>query len=246
MLLIVVPCFNEVTRWDRDYWTAMLQIPQVQWLFVDDGSTDSTLELLRDTSINTNAKILQMPRNVGKSEAVRAGMNAAFEDQQSLLGIGFIDADGAFEVSEVASVIEKCENLLGDKKNDALWASRVQLAGRNIQRSQSRHYVGRVLATVFSHGVAPIPYDTQCGFKIFSVSLELQENLKETFRTRWLFELEMLSRWNRDNKKPMAVWEEPLGSWREIGDSRITFREVWRIAKEVFLIKFIQRQALKR
>jgi len=224
----------------------MLQIPRVQWLFVDDGSTDSTFELIRKISILTNAKILQLPRNVGKGEAVRAGMNTAFEDQQSLLGVGFIDADGAFEVSEVASVLEKCENLLGDKENDALWTSRVQLAGRNIQRSQSRHYVGRVLATVFSQGAIPIPYDTQCGFKIFSVSLELQENLKDTFRTRWLFELEMLSRWNRDNKKPMAVWEEPLGSWKEIGDSKIKFREVRRIAKEVVLIKFIQRRALKR
>jgi dolichyl-phosphate beta-glucosyltransferase len=224
----------------------MLQIPRVQWLFVDDGSTDSTLELLRETSINANTKILQMPRNIGKSEAVRAGMNTAFEDQQSLLGVGFIDADGAFEVSEVAKVLEKCENLFVDKKNDALWTSRVQLAGRNIQRSQSRHYVGRVLATVFSHGAVSIPYDTQCGFKIFSVSLELQENLKDTFRTRWLFELEMLSRWNRDNRKPMAVWEEPLSSWKEIGDSKITFREARRIAKEVILIKFIQRRALKR
>ena len=245
MLLIVVPCFNEATRWDSEYWTAMLQIPRVHWLFVDDGSTDSTTEVLQEVSVNPNVNILRLPKNAGKSEAVRTGMNKAFEDQESFFGVGFIDSDGAFEVSEVASVLEKCGILLGDKKNNALWTSRVQLAGRNIQRSQSRHYVGRVLATVFSHGAIAIPYDTQCGFKVFSVSPQLQENLKDTFRTRWLFELEMLSRWNRDNKKPMAVWEEPLGSWKEIGDSKITFREVRRIAKEVVLIKFIQRRAMK-
>jgi glycosyltransferase involved in cell wall biosynthesis len=223
----------------------MLQIPRVHWLFVDDGSTDSTSEILKEVSVNPNVNILRLPKNAGKSEAVRTGMNKAFEDQESFFGVGFIDSDGAFEVSEVASVLEKCGILLDDKKNDALWTSRVQLAGRNIQRSQSRHYVGRVLATVFSHGAIAIPYDTQCGFKVFSVSHQLQENLKDTFRTRWLFELEMLSRWNRDNKKPMAVWEEPLGYWKEIGDSKITFREVRRIAKEVVLIKFIQRRAMK-
>ena len=245
MILMVVPCFNEAARWDREYWMEMLQIPRVKWLFVDDGSTDSTPELLREASISANAKFLQLPRNVGKSEAVRAGMNTAFEDQQSFFGVGFIDADGAFEVSEVASVLEKCENLLGVKMNDALWTSRVQLAGRKIQRSQQRHYVGRVLSTVLSYGANSGPYDTQCGFKIFSVSAQLQENLIERFRTRWLFELEMLSRWNQSNDKPMVVWEEPLGYWKEIGDSKITFREVWRIAKEVVHIKSIQRRALK-
>jgi hypothetical protein len=55
----------------------------------------------------------------------------------------------------------------------------------------------------------------------------------------------MLSRWNQSNDKPMVVWEEPLGYWKEIGDSKITFREVWRIAKEVVHIKSIQRRALK-
>ena len=224
---------------------AMLQIPGVKWLFVDDGSTDTTSELLREASTSANAKFLQMPRNVGKSEAVRAGMNTAFDDQQSFFGVGFIDADGAFEVSEVASVLVKCENLLGVKKNDALWTSRVQLAGRKIQRSQQRHYVGRVLATVLSNGKNPGPYDTQCGFKIFLVSPQLQKNLKEKFCTRWLFELEMLSRWNRANNKPMVVWEEPLGYWKEIGNSKITLREAWRIAKEVVHIKCIQRRALK-
>ena len=246
MFLMVVPCFNEAKRWDQDYWSSMLEIPRTRWLFVDDGSTDSTPELLKKFSINENTDFLRLSKNVGKSEAVRAGMNKAFENQQSFLGVGFIDADGAFEISEVAIVLDKCEKVLGVDVNDALWTSRVQLAGRRIQRSQARHYVGRILATVFSFGRVSIPYDTQCGLKIFAVSLQLQENLKDPFRTRWLFELEMLSRWKRDNDIPMIVWEEPLDSWKEIGDSKITFREVRRIAKEVVHIKLIQRQALKR
>ena len=243
---MIVPCFNEAKRWDHAYWLAMMKVPQVQWLFVDDGSTDSTSEILCDFCSEQNAAFLRLPKNAGKSEAVRAGMNMVFESQQSFLGVGFIDADGAFEVSEVVSVLAKCESVLGFKKYDALWTARVLLAGRSIQRSQSRHYVGRVLATVFSYGAMTIPYDTQCGFKIFSVSPQLKEILNQAFRTRWLFELEMLSKWNHVNGKPIAVWEEPLSSWKEIGDSKITIREVRRIAKEVVHIKFIQRRALKR
>jgi glycosyltransferase involved in cell wall biosynthesis len=224
----------------------MLEIPRAHWLFVDDGSTDSTPELFKKLSINENTSFLLLPKNVGKSEAVRAGMNTAFENRQSFLGVGFIDADGAFEVSEVASVLDKCEKVLGVDLNDALWTSRVQLAGRRIQRSQARHYVGRILASVFSYGANAIPYDTQCGFKMFLVSDQLQKTLEDSFCTRWLFELEMLSRWRKDNDTTMIVWEEPLNSWKEIGDSKITLREVQRIAKEVVQIKLIQRRALKR
>jgi len=246
LFLIIVPCFNEAKRWNQEYWTAMLQIPRVQWLFVDDGSSDTTSKLLSEVSNDQNASYLRLPINAGKGEAVRAGMNTAFEGTQSYLGVGFLDADGAFEVSEVANVIEKSESAFRTEKYDAFWTARVHLSGRNIQRSHVRHYLGRCLATIFSFGVIAIPYDTQCGFKIFSVSPQLKEILNKAFGTRWLFELEMLSRWIQVNNQPMAVWEEPLGSWKEIDGSKITFREVRRITKEVVQIKVIQRRALRR
>ena len=240
MYLIVVPCFNEAKRWDHNYWDAMLKTPRTTWLFVDDGSTDNTALLLKELTTRPNADQLVLKRNSGKSEAVRAGMNSAFANKQPLLGIGFIDADGAFDAREVGTVLDKCDEILRHSENDALWTSRVRLAGRHIERSSTRHYVGRVLSTIFSFGVVAIPYDTQCGFKVFASSSVLWEVLRTKFRTRWLFELEMLTRWNHISGRPMTIWEEPLFSWKEIGESKIKFREALRIGREVVKIKVIQ------
>lgn len=246
MILIVVPCFNEEARWDSNYWNAMFQLPGVEWLFVDDGSTDETSGILNDVLVNKTVTVLQLKKNKGKGEAVRAGLNKALSDGKPRIGVGFIDADGAFAASEVAKILASFEELLKAQKCDALWTSRVQLSGRNIHRSAKRHFAGRVLATIFSYGMASIPYDTQCGFKIFATSTQLQEVLKDRFQTRWLFELELLNRWHVATGRQLAVWEEPLNSWKEIGQSKITTREIRRVAFEVLRIKAIQRQTKRK
>lgn len=246
MLLLVVPCFNEAKRWNHDYWNQMLSIPLVDWVFIDDGSTDNTAKLLADLCLRSNANFFSLAENSGKGEAIRLGLNSVFEKGKNYLATGFIDADGAFDVSEVADILNKSRLTLSGNEIDSIWTSRVYLAGRNIQRSTLRHYIGRFLATFFSVGVGQIPYDTQCGFKVFKVSTKLEVVLARPFTTRWLFELEMLSRWRKLNNVSLRVWEEPLNAWKEIGDSKITLREIRRIAIEVVQIKVIQLKSNRR
>ena len=64
-------------------------------ILVDDGSTDRTLEMLNNLSLQfpTDIKVLPLPRNVGKGEAVRAGFNFAFE--LGATQVLFCDADFA-------------------------------------------------------------------------------------------------------------------------------------------------------
>lgn len=53
---------------------------------------------------------------------------------------------------------------------DALWSSRVALSGRFIQKLASRHYMGRVVATLLSVDGNSISYDTQSGVKLFAAT----------------------------------------------------------------------------
>ena len=75
-LALVVPCKNEYRRLDPSaFLDAIRAFPWLTFLFVDDGSTDETAETLAFLERQSPAvQALYLPRNVGKAEAVRAGV----------------------------------------------------------------------------------------------------------------------------------------------------------------------------
>ena len=234
---IVVPCFNEADRWNDHYWTGVLGKSESRFLFVDDGSTDRTSDLAQAAVRNSDGRVLKLPRNMGKAEAVRLGMIELMADP-GLSGVGYLDADGAFGFDDIVRIerIYQSEALLGEI--DAVWSSRVALAGRDIQRSNFRHYTGRVIATFLSGGFDSFPYDTQSGYKVFRPSTTLATALASPFSTRWLFEIELLKRWATIVQRPMLIREEPLEQWRDVPGSKIKGKEVLRILRELVTVRF--------
>ena len=69
-------------------------------------------------------------------------------------------------------------------------------------------------------------YDTQCGAKLFRSGPATRALWDAPFRTRWLFDLEMLFRLGRQATDPAgaapALYELPLRQWTDIGGSKIT------------------------
>ena len=71
---IVVPCYNEEERFPyRDFLAFAERHPEVLICFVNDGSKDKTLALLKglQTESPYNISIYSLAKNSGKSEAVR-------------------------------------------------------------------------------------------------------------------------------------------------------------------------------
>ena len=238
---VVVPCFNEEARWDTNYWRELIAASPARFLFVDDGSTDFTRNKIDLVTMGTNSKGMYLPVNAGKAEAVRTGLISLLDDE-SLDGVGYLDADGAFAIADILRIQSKFAELRREQSIDAVWSSRVALAGRDIQRSNVRHYIGRIVATFVSLGYGAIPYDTQSGFKIFHASDALRVTLNQSFGTRWLFEIELLARWQSANGRPMKIWEEPLGYWHDVPGSKIRGLEALRIARELGIVKREQRR----
>lgn len=246
--LIVVPCFNEADRWNETYWADMTAISHVDWLFVSDGSTDSTNELLETFSAKhsgsvNNIKALILPTNVGKGEAIRAGWLS--EREENYEAIGFIDADGAFNKEDVNQLLKSYHTHVTDGDFDAVWSSRVALAGRNIERHSSRHYIGRLVATFLSIGGHSLPYDTQSGLKLFKTTSGFWDSVGVPFHTRWLFEIELLVNFQRLSKSAMKIWEVPLDYWVDVAGSKVDSKESRRILIELFRVKQLQRQHRK-
>lgn len=219
---VVVPCYNEAGRWNWDYWRDVFSIPDIEWLFVNDGSTDGTQGVLDEITRTFGQPNLGLTPNRGKAEAVRLGMLEALgsgvEDGSM---VGFMDADGSVAKSEVERFVRLARSQRM-RDYDSIWASRVALSGRHVIRTPRRHYIGRVVCTVLTVGYPEMPYDSQCGFKFFKTSPTLLETISRPFETRWFIDIEMLQNWKRITGTPMRVWEEPLQWWEDMEGSHIS------------------------
>jgi len=97
MISIVVPCYNEeeAIPYFVDKTTAVLEsIPNVDYelLFIDDGSHDATLSVLRKMS-EQNERIVwrSFSRNFGKEAAMLAGLEAACGDYIAVMDVDLQD-----------------------------------------------------------------------------------------------------------------------------------------------------------
>jgi dolichyl-phosphate beta-glucosyltransferase len=239
-IVIVVPCYNEEKRLPVSAFAEYLRQPgRVSLLFVDDGSTDRTPEVL-DTlcrQFPARAQLLRTSPNKGKAEAVRTGMNRAFASRARYAG--FWDADLATPLTAVPQLIAEFNH---DERVEIVIGSRVKLLGRAIHRWAVRHYVGRVFATAVSMILRLPVYDTQCGAKIFRTTPDTKALFASPFVSRWFFDVEILGRlivlrrFSRGPRVEQSVREMPLQEWRDISGSKLRLRDVlltpidlWRI-----------------
>lgn len=189
---IVIPCYNEANRLDvqafRDY---SATAPHVIFRFVDDGSQDETLAVLEHLAEQMPGRVVvqRMACNVGKAEAVRAGLQAALFDGSEF--VGFWDADLATPLQAI-SQFERV--LQRDQELEAVIGSRMPLMGRSIQRTIIRSWCGRLFATAASWVLGSRIFDSQCGAKLFRVNGRFRTWVARPFVSRWIFDVEILAR----------------------------------------------------
>ena len=218
---IVVPCFNEELRLSAEGFRPLLQQPSYNVLFVDDGSTDGTLRVLQDLCkvLGGRAQVLALGSNHGKAEAVRRGLVKGLQSGAEI--VGYLDADLATPASEMVRLAGHV-----NANVQAALGSRVALLGRHIERKASRHYLGRVFATLASIILDLPVYDTQCGAKAFAASPLLAKVLEDRFSARWAFDVELIGRLlagapGLPGLRPDAFVEMPLRSWVDVAGSKL-------------------------
>ena len=234
-LSLVIPCFNEAERLSKaDFLDALAKWPWVSFCFVDDGSTDSTAEKIAHLErLSPSVRALYLPKNMGKAEAVRAGVrylcNNACADY-----IGFWDADLATPLDEIKPMVE-----WADRGYDAIMGLRLMRLGAKVKRKPMRHYLGRCFATVASLMLDLPVYDTQCGAKLFRTEV-VESIFPEQFITRWLFDVELLARYKKVYGKERAIakiYEFPLFQWQDIDGSQLKSRDFFKAPVELMKIK---------
>ena len=247
-IVIAVPCYNEETRLDLPAFERALDSWRgLRFVFVDDGSSDGTAEVLASfrEGREDRVDVESLAENRGKAEAVRRGCLRALASEPDL--IGYWDADLATPLSEIGHFLEVFE-----RRPDVRFVlgSRVKLMGRTVVRSTARHYAGRVFATVASLVLSLPVYDTQCGSKMMVACAPLREVLSEPFLTRWIFDVELIARYlaleeeHFECGRGESIYELPLMTWIDRGDSRLGYRDFLRAPLELARIRGAYRETL--
>lgn len=225
-VVLVVPCYNEANRLDiAAFHRFDLPGHTLDFVFVNDGSRDDTGQVLRSLHVENPARFafIDLEQNSGKAEAVRRGILAAAERSHGY--VGFWDADLATPLSELPAMVEILEKR---PEIEMLFAARVRLLGRDISRRAPRHYFGRIGATLISMSLGLPIYDTQCGAKLFRCSETLWEVFATPFRSRWIFDVEIIARFiERQGRERVArsLYEYPVTQWHDVKGSKVKARD---------------------
>jgi glycosyltransferase involved in cell wall biosynthesis len=104
---LIIPVHNEAQNisWFFDKLTAAtseLKDYDFNFIFVDDGSTDESLNIIKKLASNKSVKYVSFSRNFGKEAATSAGLEIAEGDAAIM-----IDADGQHPVELIKSFVEK-------------------------------------------------------------------------------------------------------------------------------------------
>ncbi len=242
-LALVIPCRNEFTRLNQEaFLVALKRRPWLSFCFVDDGSTDRTAETLAHLEgLSPSIHAIYLPRNVGKAEAVRTGMRHLCECSHSDL-VGFWDADLATPLDEIDEFVRSFEER---PHLEAAIGSRWPHLGASVRRGAVRSLAGDLVKSILRRVLGEYVWDTQCGAKVFSRDAAA-ELFERPFRTRWLFDVELLLRFGK-RRLSSGVCEVPLMSWTDVPGSKIGFFESGRILFEIAnMIKYRHAHTLNR
>jgi glycosyltransferase involved in cell wall biosynthesis len=103
-LIIQIPCFNEEHQLPLTLGRLPRQVPgfdSVEWLIIDDGSTDDTIRVARREGVD---HVVRLTNNKGLATAFQAGLDASLK-----LGADVIvntDADNQYEGSDIPKLVE--------------------------------------------------------------------------------------------------------------------------------------------
>jgi len=241
-LTLVIPCYNEEKRLPFTRFEQFAEThPGIRFLFVDDGSKDTTRALLDTFCTRVGAKFpgsvqyISLPENLGKSGAVRAGMLHFAADATSGEYAGFLDADLATPPEETLRMLDLMET---HSRFRCVIGSRIPLLGSRIERNFARQFVSRMITFAIRCYLGFPIRDTQCGAKIFRRG-EVEPLFTDPFVSRWLFDVEIFKRMKRlhaDLPPAEYICELPLIEWRDVEGTNLRFYHGGKILLELLRI----------
>lgn len=128
---LVVPCYNEqevinlfyeeIQKVKKDFNKVNFEI-----IFVNDGSSDNTLDLMRELSKNDDVRYISFSRNFGKEAAMYAGLEASTGDYVAIMDV---------DLQDPPALLKEMYEILESGEYDSVATRRVSRKGEPVIRS---------------------------------------------------------------------------------------------------------------
>ncbi|MCM8777008.1 MAG: glycosyltransferase family 2 protein [Candidatus Omnitrophica bacterium] len=204
---IIIPAYNEERRLGTTLEKVYNYFKNTGLLFeiivVDDGSSDGTVNLVKNFSIDhPEVKLRCHLKNKGKGAAVKTGVLSAEGDI-----ILFTDADISTPIEE----FEKLKKAIDDGYDIAIGSRGIIGAEVKVKQNIIRRLIGIVGCYIIKIIVVNRFSDTQCGFKMFKNSCG-KKLFKEQKINGFAFDVEVLYKAVRNSYKVKEIPVEWLNS----------------------------------
>src|SRR5436190_2538867 len=210
-LIIQIPCFNEAAQLPKTLAEIPRSVPgfdKVEWLVIDDGSTDRTIEVAREHGVD---HIVRLTNNKGLASGFQAGLDAALK-----LGADVIvntDADNQYYGPDIAKLVAPivaggADMVVGDR--EVMTIEHFSPAKKSLQR------LGSWVVRQASQTSVP---DTTSGFRAYNreAALALQVVSKFTYTLETIIQA---------GKMTVAVDHVPIRTNPKLRESRL-FPSMW-------------------
>lgn len=140
--LIIIPAYNEEASLGNTVAKLTAAVPEVDYLVVNDGSTDGTVRVCRDSGY----PFLDLPCNLGLAGAFQAGIKYAHRHEYDC-AIQF-DADGQHlpqYICDLEKAIETCDIAIGSRFVDHPKGSSLRMFGSSIIQGAIKLTTGQVI-----------------------------------------------------------------------------------------------------
>ena len=213
LVSIVVPAFNEeavLPQFHQTITGVLADQPyDFEIAYINDGSTDGTLDVIRQLrDSDEKVTLIDLSRNFGKEIALSAGLEKAAGD-----AVVVIDADLQDPPELIPELIAEWQN-----GYDVVYAQRTHRKGESLLKRTTAHFFYRVIQRVSK---ITIPEDTG-DFRILS---RRAVNALNTFNEQHRF-MKGLFAWIGYRQKAVLYERDP----RQAGETSWSYWKLWNFA----------------